>query len=214
MNAIEQRVLQLIGENVSSPDVFKDNEDDIAPIRDSITDAIEEINMVTGGYVETFSIPLVEDQSLYRLSFNRGSFGWVQDAWLAGTKRRLTQTSVKSLSMEIPSWLQCSGTPERYFHVGHDVIGFFRKPASTSQVVEITAVVVPGPYESDGEQIKLRQSYHDAAVHYALAEYWAGRGDANEADRVMGYYLQSVGLIEKRQLAADRSYQSKTEKTA
>ena len=48
MNELETHVLELIGEDVDSPDVFTDDDAGMAPIRDSINDAIEEISMVSG----------------------------------------------------------------------------------------------------------------------------------------------------------------------
>ena len=210
MNDIERQVLRLIGESPDSPDVFTDDDTGMAPIRDSISDAIEEIHCLTGGYTQTFLVPLVADGTFYRLNFERGSFGWVRDAWLAGNRRRLTQTSLTKLAMEYPGWLQSNGTPEQYFHLGRDLIGVFRKPSSSSDVLEINAVVIPGPY-ADGERIKLKNQYHWAAVHYAVGEFWASRGDAGEAARYMGLYQASIGLF--KPLSVDRNYRQATDAT-
>ena len=49
MNAVETKVLELIGESTTSPDVFVDTAAGMAPIRDSINDAIQEITILTGG---------------------------------------------------------------------------------------------------------------------------------------------------------------------
>lgn len=209
MNDIERQVLRLIGEDPTSPDVYTDDDVGMAPIRDSISDAIEEIHSITGGYSETFLIPLVSNGTFYRLNFERGSFGWVKDAWLSGNKTRLTQTSIAKLGMEYPKWLESTGTPEQYFHLGKDLIGIFRKPSSSSDVLEINAVVIPGPY-SDGERIKLKNQYHWAAVHYAVGEYWASRGDASEAERYHGMYQAAIGLF--KPLSVERTYRQETEK--
>lgn len=210
MNNVEKQVLRLIGEDPDSPDVFTDDDVGMAPIRDSISDAIEEINTLTGGYTETFLIPLVSNKTFYRLNFVNGSFGWVKDAWLASNQRRLTQTSIMKLSMEYPAWIQSTGTPEQYFHVGTDLIGVFRKPSSSSDVLEINAVVIPGPYTS-GQRLKLKSQYEWAAVHYAVGEYWASRGDAKEADRFMEMYQTAAGLIDRNPITRDKNYTQATE---
>lgn len=208
MNDIERQVLRLIGESPDSPDVFTDDDVGMAPIRDSISDCVEEIQSLTGGYTETFLIPLVANTTFYRLNFERGSFGWVRDAWLSGNKRRLTQTSLPKLAMEYPGWFQSTGTPEQYFHLGKDLIGIFRKPSSSSDVLEVNAVVIPGPYLS-GERVKLKNQYHWAAVHYAVGEFWASRGDASEAERYMGLYQASIGLF--KPLSIERKFTQATQ---
>jgi hypothetical protein len=114
--------------------------------------------------------------------------------------------------MEYPRWMEASGTPQEYFQIGHDLIGLFRAPASSSDVLEITAVVIPGPY-ADGERLKLKESYQWAAVHYAVAEFWAGRGDATEAAKSFGYYAEASGLMDKQSLFKSRVFVQKTDET-
>jgi len=209
MNHLEKQVLRLIGENVDSPDVFQDTPATIAPVRDSITDAIEELIMVTGGYTETVAIPLVSGKGLYRLNFHRGTFAWVKDAWLCSNKRRLTQTSITRLGMIEPRWMEFTGTPAEYFFIGTEIVGFWRKPSSSSDVVEMECVVIPAPYTSDAERVKLRQSYERYVVQYAVAEYHASRGDAMEAERNFAMYVKGAGLTDKYSLFQDRNFRQK-----
>ena len=58
MNTLERHVLELIGEDPDSPDVFTDTEDGMKPIRDSLNDAIEEISMVSGSNKRVYTLPL------------------------------------------------------------------------------------------------------------------------------------------------------------
>jgi hypothetical protein len=194
VNKIEKQVLSLIGENTTNPDVFKDNDVDLKPIRDSINDAIQEINIINGGYTETFTLPLVANKTWYRIKFNRGFLGWVKDVWLVGQKRRLTQTSLTSLNNFDPRWFVHAGPPEKYVPVGLDVIGLYRKPSATSDVIEVTCNVIPDFYQTDKERIKVRDTFQWALVNYAVSEYWASRGDANEADKHMQIYLDNIGV--------------------
>ena len=194
MNKLESQVLRMIGESASSPDVFKDNEYDLAPVRDSINDAIQEIAMLHGGYTETFNVPLISTKSLYRLTFKRGFLGWVQDAWLVTQKRRLYQTSLLTLNNYDPRWFVHEATPKCYFQIGMNVVGFSPKPSSSTDVAELTCVVIPDKYSNEDERIKVRDTFQRAVVNYAVSEYWAGRGDAKEATSEFMTYMENLGV--------------------
>lgn len=181
MNAIERQVLLLIGENADSPDVFQDNAQDLAPIRDSLNEAIQEVVMLTGGYKETFNLPLVSGRGFYRLSFQNGELGWVTDAWLAGEDRRLTQKDFIWLDKWDPRWMTMTGDPDYYIQIGTDIVGFAPRPSATSDVVQLSCVVIPSAYETDTDRVKLRGAFQLAVTNYAVSEYWASRGDARSA---------------------------------
>ncbi len=76
MNELETHVLELIGEDPDSPDVFTDDDTGMAPIRNSINDAIEEISMVSGSNKRTYTLPLRITTNWYRLAMEQGVFGW------------------------------------------------------------------------------------------------------------------------------------------
>lgn len=191
MNSIERHVLLLIGENPDSPDVFTDNPTGMEQIRTSIEDGLQEIVMLTGGYEEELHIPLSADKTFYRLYFARGYFGWVMDAWLIGEDIRLEQTGIASLTIEDPRWMTFTGSPRAYFQIGLNVIGIYPKSGSTSDIVRLRCVVIP-QYDHEA-QIQIRRSFQDAVVNYAVAEYWASRGDANEAATHYQLYTDILG---------------------
>jgi len=190
MNEIEKDVLHIIGENVSSPDVFTDS--NIGQIRDSINDAIEEISMLTGSYKERYSIPLYQEQAFYRLKFSRGVFGFVTSAWLRGTKRYLEQTDLIKLQMVDPRFLRSSGRPYEYLQIGEGIIGVVPKPGSSSDVLELECVVIPARYAADDERIMLRDNFKRAVTSYAASEYYASRGDAKEAKLHFSDYIAHI----------------------
>ena len=194
MNSLEKQVLRYIGENVASPDVFTDGTG-MQPIRDSLNEAIQEIQMLTGGYTETFFLPLVSGKTFYRLSFIRGHYAWVEHAFLTTQKRKLVQTGLPTLDQYDPRWMVHTGTPDYYFQVGLDVIGVAPRPSASTDVLQLKLAVIPGAYEYDNERIKLKRSYHRAAVHYAVGEYYAGRGDAARAQAHLAAYLDRLGGI-------------------
>ncbi len=197
MNALETKVLELIGEDPSNPDVFKDTVAGMAPVRDSLNDAIQEISMITGGYKRQYLLPLRTGQAFYRFKLQNGYLGWVTDVWDVNRRFRLTQTSVGKLSAADPRWMVGSGFPEQYMQLGEDIIGFHRKPSATTNVMEITIVEIPHAYSTDTERIKLRDSFQYAAVLFAVGEYWASRGDVKEARAYGARYLDALGLREE-----------------
>lgn len=214
MNALESKVLELIGEDVDAPDVFVDTDDGLEPIRDSLNDAIQEIVMLTGAKKSKYYLPLRAEQMFYRFALNTGDLGWITDAWAQNRAGRLTQTDLIRLCADDRRWMIPSGNPWAYFQVGQDVIGFYPKPSADSDVIELTVVEIPRPYETSSERINLRRDFQYAAVNYAVAEYWASRGDAREADSYFGLYLDTLGLRDKFTYHVDRQPQLQTVKEA
>ena len=212
MNTLEKYVLQIIGENTNSPDVFLDTSSGLAPIRDSINDAIEEITMLAGGYRESYRIPLRQDNNFYRLNFARGRFAWVTDAWLLSTKWRMVQTDFNKLNSEDPRWMKHQGNPEQYFHVGMNIIGIYPRTQANSDVIQFQCVVIPDRYTSDTDRIKLRDEYKWAVVHYAVSEYYAGRGDKPRAMEHFNIYLDRLGLREQNPISNDSTRGFRTDK--
>jgi len=196
MNRLEQTVLEIIGENTSSPDVFTDDDTGMAPIRDSLNDAIQEIVTLTGLKISTYPLPLRQAQMFYRFSLNTGYFGWVVGAWSVNRRRRLEQTDLVRLNAYDTRWMNASGEPRSYFQIGLDVLGVYPKPGSTSNILELKIVEIPKAYTSDTARVNLRADFEYAAINYAVAEYWAGRGDANSATDYFGKYLAALGLDE------------------
>jgi len=194
LNALEQRVLELIGENPDSPDVFTDDDTGMAQIRDSINDAVQEISMLTGCNKRQYFVPLRDNTMLYRLRLPSGSLGWITDVWSVNNKRRLEQTDLIRLNAHNPRWMLHSADPWAYFPIGEDVIGFYPKPSGTSNAMELTVVEIPAAYESGRDRVKLRDSFKYATIHYAVSEYWASRGDATEAQNHWQLYLDALGV--------------------
>lgn len=190
MNELEKDVLVYIGEDITSPDVFSD----ITPIRNSINDAIEEISMLTGSYKEVYHLPLFKDQAFYRLKFSKGFFGYITNAWLRDRKITLPQTDIIKLTAVDPYWLQTNGDPGEYLQVGYNIVGVTPAPSASTDVLELTCVMIPERYASDDDRIKLRESFKKATVHYAVSEYYASRGDAKEATAHFKRYVDVLPI--------------------
>ena len=211
MNALETKVLELIGESTTSPDVFLDTAAGMAPIRDSINDAIQEIVMLTGGNKREYFIPLRAGQGFYRFRLNSGYFGWVTDAYRVNQGQRLEQTDLTRLSVHDPRWMVHTGSPWAYLQIGPEIVGFYPRPSGNSDVIQVSLVEIPESYEHERDRIKLRKSFQHAVVSYAVGEYWASRGDAMEAQKHMELYLDILGM-KKQYDPQDRSPRFETRK--
>ena len=194
MHLLEMKVLERIGEDPDSPDVFLDTEAGIAPIRDSLNDAIQEIAMLKGTVKRQYFIPLRAGQQLYRIKLNYGYVGWITDVWLVNKKLRLEQTGILKLSRHDPRWMVSSAEPRAYFPIGEETICVYPKPSASADVLEVTLVEIPIEYSDDSSKIKLKSDFAYAAVEYAVSEYWASRGDAQSAMDHFEHYGGVVGL--------------------
>lgn len=212
MNNLETRVLELIGEDISSPDVFTDDATGMAQIRSSLNDAIEEVCMLTGSHRRKFYIPIQEDKNFYQVTSDKDYFAWPVSVWLTGIQRRLDQTDLINLMHLNYRWLYETGTPERYFLIGTDKIGIHPMPAGDNYTLEIDAVAIPDAYTLDTDRIKIRDEYQWAIVNFAVSEYWASVGDAKSASDYFLRYLSRLGIIELYPDGYERRYNLRTEK--
>jgi hypothetical protein len=213
MNTLETRVLELIGESISSPDVFTDDSTGMAQVRDSINDAIEEICVLTGSYRKVHHIPLESSKFFYQLDPTPEAFAWPVSVWLVDQKRRLSQKDFIWLVNYNPRFLYASGTPEFYCPIGFNKICVYPAPGSDADMLEIDCVAIPDRYTLDTDRIKLRNSFQWAAVNYAVGEYWASRGDGKSAIRSHMKYLEYLGIQELYPEAYDRVWQFQTVKS-
>jgi len=214
MNTLETHVLELIGENTTTPDVFADTTAGMAPIRDSINDAIQEICLLSGSIKRKWYIPLEEDQVFYQINTStaRDLFAWILDVWLVDQRRQLEQVDFTLLCAMTPNWLQDKGTPERYAIMGKDKICINPGPTGSVDMLEIEGVAIPVAYSLDTDRIKLRSSFQWAAVHYAVSEFWAGRGDAKTALTHHKEYLKRLQIPKLYSDTEDRAWRYDTEK--
>jgi len=213
MNNVEKLVLQMIGEDVYAPDVFTDTSEGMAQIRDSINDCIEEISIITGGYRESYLLPIRGDRSFYRLDYPGGSVAWISGARLQSTGERLEQTDLQRLRTYNPRWLYNTGRPRAYFPIGLNHIGVWPRSSADSDIIELFVVVVPARYTSDTDRLIVRKNLEWAAVHYAVGEYYASRGDAKSAVDHHTRYARAVGLAVPFHPAGDyvRQFQNNKE---
>ena len=73
-------------------------------------------------------------------------------------------------------------------------------------------MVIPDRYTNDAERVKIRDAHHWAAVHFAVGEYWASRGDAKSAQMHHNIYLKKLGILDLYPETPERLWTYKTEK--
>lgn len=199
MNALETAVLRTIGENLTSPDVFSD----ITPIRDSVNSAVQELCALTGSYVQTYHLPLYANRHFYRMGW-RDHFGYIIECWDRQRKYKLSRTDILSLSLTDPWFLKNNGDPDQYFEVGHNIIGLDNAPSADGKLLELTCVAIPKAVSSDIEPVKLRAVFEQAAINYAISEFYASRGDASRATEFLERYVTFGGLMAIHPQQAER----------
>lgn len=214
MNDIETAVLEMIGEDPTSPDVFSDDAAGMDQIRQSLNDGIQEIAMLTGGLRRRVRVPLYAGAIFYRLDLSQDYFAWPVSCWLINQKRRIPQKDILWLNKANPRWMIGSGSPLYYYMIGFDKIGLDRAPTSSGDILELDCVLVPGRYTEDDERVKLREEYKWAAIHFAVSEFWASRGDANEAKMHFAEYVNHVGIQELYPITNERVFVYRTDKQA
>lgn len=208
MNTIETQVLRLIGENVTTPDVFTDDATGMALIRGSVNDAIQELCMVLGGYTRNYHLPLLEDYQFYRLEPEHDYIAYIVDVYDHDRKRKLTQTDIVTLAASDPYFLKTNGYPEQYLWIGHEVFGIYPYPASEGGMLVLKCVCLPKPYTQDYDPIYLRDYLQRAAVYYAVSEYYASRGDAKRAQQEHSRYLEMAQLTSLNVKSFERQWVS------
>lgn len=194
MNQIEKYVLQQIGENLTSPDVFIEGSEDMDFLRRSINAGITDVCIATGCFKTTYFLVLRADRMYYRFRQTRDEMLYPVEVLDRTNGRRLYQTSFAEVSDLDPFFMQHAGFPTHYWQVSHDAIGIYRKPSDTGRILEIRCVSVPKDYVDDTTPPKVRDQFEKAISHYALSEYFASRGDAKRATENMMVYLDLAGL--------------------
>jgi hypothetical protein len=212
MNDLEKQTLRLIGEDPEAPDIYTDDSEGLADIRESLNDCIEEIAMLTGAVKRTYTIVLRTSQAFYRFAFSRDQFARITDVWLPVYRRRLEQTDIYRLNRFNPRWMQNIGTPQSYFPIGNDSVGFWPAPGGDDMTVEITAVVIPERYKEEVDRIKMREAWQDVAVHYGCGEYFAMRGDVKHAQYDLQHYSEFLNSFIGYPIAGDARPMLKTKK--
>lgn len=199
-------MLRLIGENISSPDVFTDDSTGIAQIRDSLNDAIQELCMVSGSYRRTYHLALLADRIFYRLAPQNDYLGYIVGCFDRQKKRRLIRTDLQTLTKYDPWWLKRTGPALQYMQLGTNHVAVYMAPSAKGIILDLDCVMIPKPYTDEKDPVKVRTQFQNAAVYYAVSEFFASRGDAKRATEYHGRYIETAGLTSMHPLTAERQW--------
>ena len=207
MNNLESHVLRLIGEDLTSPDVFADTTAGLTHIRDSLNDGIQALCLASGLYTRTYHLALLANRQFYRLAPVDDYFGYVVEAFDRENRRRLTQVDLLTLSLTDPWFMKTGGPVTHYMQVGIDHIGFFRYPTAKGIVIELHCVCIPAAYATSADVVKIRAAYQRAAVYFAVSEFYASRGDAKRAGEYLEKAMETAGMMYMHPKQAERQWQ-------
>jgi hypothetical protein len=204
MNEVEREILIRIGENPDSPDAFSEGSEDLAMVRQSISDGIQELCMLTGSYRRTYLLALQDNCQFYRMAWGLDHVGYVVQMWDRGRKYRLTATDLIKLGTQDPNWMKRTGPPLEYFHVGWDTLGIFMRPSTGGTVLEVECVAIPRDYVDDQSPIKVRDAYLHAIKEFAVNEFYASRGDVKRAQL---HFENYVGVVDPARMKTENTEQ-------
>jgi hypothetical protein len=68
-------------------------------------------------------------------------------------------------------------------------------------------VVVPERMTTSNDRIYIRENLRFAAVYYAVADFYASRGDAKESTSWMKKYLEEIGMMGLYPKYQEKNYQ-------
>ena len=214
MNALESHVLRLIGEDLSSPDVFTNDTAGMTQIRDSLNDGIQTLCLVTGSYTRTYHLALLRNRQFYRIAPAQDYFGYVVEAMDRANRRRLAQIDLLTVSKIDPWFMKTGGPVTHYIQVGIDHIGFWRYPTAKGTVIELQCVCIPAAYATSVDAIKVRAAYQRATVYFAVSEYYASRGDAQRGQEYLTKAMETAGMMYMHPKEAERQWQIQRERNA
>ncbi len=211
MNTLEAHVLRLIGENLSTPDVFADSTAGLTQIRDSLNDGIQALCLSTGLYTRTYHLALLANRQFYRLGDIGDEVGYVIEAMDRENRRRLIQTDLLTLARTDPWFMKTGGPVSHYMQIGVDHIGFYHFPTAMGTVIELTCVCIPAAYATSASVVKVRAAYQRAAVYFAVSEFYASRGDAARAGDYLKSAMETANLLYMHPSQAERVWEPKNE---
>lgn len=204
MNDLEMEVLRIIGEDPDSPDVYTSN--NITQIRDSISDAVEELAVVGAFLKKTFRMPLFNGVNFYKIGFTYSQFVCVTSVYLPDKERLLEQSSVSAIEQHDPNWLTTNNTPEAYAPIGVDKIVFYPSYGEDGHHAEVECVVLPLRYSNDTQKTGLARDLESAPVNYAVAEFYASIGMLDRAARYQPLYESALEKYGRKHMIPDRRW--------
>lgn len=150
--------------------------------------------MVSGSYRRTYYLALLEGRQFYRLSPQNDYLGYIVGVFDRQNRRRLIRTDLNALTNYDAGWMKCTGPALQYMQLGLRHLGIYMAPSSKGIILDLDCVMIPRPYTSDKDPIKVRAQFQNAVVYFAVSEFYASRGDAKRAAEYHARYIEVAGL--------------------
>ncbi len=142
LGELKKLVMNIVGEDSASPTYWTDSND--SELRGYINDAVEEVCILTGQYVEDLNIPVFANRQHYILDFSKGSqLLWINHARIEPESWRLGQVDPEKLSREDYNWMTRTGTPINFCSIGLDTIRLIPFPTVDGKVIEMNVTAIP-----------------------------------------------------------------------
>jgi len=200
---IKLMVMDIVGEDSSSPTYWNSSND--SELTEWINDGLEQVCLVTGQYVEEFTLPLFADRSWYRVDPGKGGqFLWVKHLLLQPEGYELGGADPTKLAREDYNWMTRTGTPRVFFPVGVNTIRVVPYPSTNGQSLEGSCVCLPPSLSTDDEVVDLGSSLIRPVVDYAAAMTLMSM---RRLEKALGFFKSySVGLGLDSKKTAQLSY--------
>jgi len=142
LGVIRTMVLDAVGEDSVNPSYW--TSDHITELDEWIQDAIEEVCVLTGLYVEELRQPLFANRRYYHLDPGKGGeLLWLKHLRIEPEGWYLKQSDPTALSRDDVNWMTRTGTPRVWYPVGVNLVRLVPYPASAGQLIEASVVCIP-----------------------------------------------------------------------
>lgn len=196
LSEVKKMVMDIVGEDSSSPTYWTSSND--IEIEDYINDAVEEVCVLTGMYVQDIHLPLHAGRDYYRLDAGKGGeFLYVNYMRVLPEGYSVGMSDTTKLTREDYNWMTRTGTPRTFFFVNPDIIRVVPMAGVGGQSLEIVASTIPPSYTLDDEVIDLDESLISVVVAYAASMIFLSMRSFPKSSYWLKVYMEGVGRSSK-----------------
>lgn len=192
LSGLEQQVLEELGDDSTSPDIY-----DVDPdMREAICDAIDEACINSPFYEKEFFIKLSANVAFYSISPQWGYPLYVRSARISGSDVPLVPSTLGRLVRESPQFLIDRGTPRTFVSISPSIILFHPCNSVAEDTIRISLVYTPKPYVDGRQVLTIREEFENALIHYAkYHKLLQTKGSFDEAIFEYSEYLKTLGMM-------------------
>lgn len=191
---IETLVLELMGENFTTPDNWSNTDD----LRYELSDALDELCMRNELIVEWVDVALKANTNFYAVEFPGFYPLWFRRARLIEQDRDLSFCGIVSLGKEDPRWIKTIGSPYRVVGLSSNLIAVYPCYATDGGVISIECIGTMKPYDDEKTFRGLKGNFEEALIHYGkYVLYLQTAGGEQKAMEEFKEFLRVAGMIDE-----------------